>query len=109
MIDGLKARVPGADVIKFMADSVAYHQKRAAFYAEQAKQMKDAGITADERSYDASSISDPKRNALQKSTTHGEAAQELEFLAKYIVPAETYELSTHDLHRLGKIKNRVFF
>lgn len=108
MIDGLKARVPGSDVIKFMADSVAYHQKRAAFYAEQAKQMKDAGITTDERGYDASSI-DPKRNALQKSTTHSEAAQELEFMAKYIVPAETYELSTHDLTRLGKIKNRVFF
>jgi len=109
MIEGLKARVPGADVIKFIAASVAYHQKRAAFYAEQAKQMKDAGITGSEDPAYGSTSNDPKRTTLSKAASHSESAQELEFLAQYIVAGETYELSTHDLQRLGKIRNRMFF
>lgn len=109
MIEGLKARVPGADVIKFIAESVAYHQKRAAFYTDQAKQMRDAGITGSGEDPSYSSSNDPKRTTLSKAATHSENAQELEFLAHYIVAGETYELSSHDLQRLGKIRNRVFF
>ncbi len=108
MIEGLKSRVPGSDVLKFITESVAYHQKRAAFYQEQAKQMKDAGIRGSEDP-EYSSSNDPKRTTLNKATTHSESAQELEFIARYVVPEETYELSAHDLQRLGKIKHRLLF
>jgi hypothetical protein len=97
MIEGLKCTVPGYDVIKFAKERSVYHRERAAHYRHQVDVLVSAGIE------NTNVSNDPKAGAISKEKEHITAADELDFMVEYFVPAETYNLSLADLQKLGKV------
>lgn len=100
MITGLQALVPGSDVIRFAGERAHYHRAKALAYHAQAKALADAGVELTNNSLD------PKAGALNKEKEHLCAAEELEFLIRYLKTEETYLLSLGDLNKLGKVVSR---
>ena len=103
MIEGLKVTVFGSEVAELAIGHAAYHRERAEAYSAQAVKMEGIEI---EPSKFTSGGGDPREQLKSKKKEHEGAAQELDFIAAHLKPAEEYLLDLHDLVKLGIVKSR---
>lgn len=101
MIEGLKVTVNGHEVITLCENRAAHHRERAKVYADQVTSMEKNQIEG--MNY---SGGNPLDNLRQKQEQHEDSAAELDFIAKHILPAETYLLDREALHKLGISQRR---
>ena len=87
MIEGIKATVPGKDVIKLINAQIDRLNEKAKTYQTQVDALTAAGIDMTNNS------GDPKAAANAKVKDYLASATELSFISGYIVPTETYNLS----------------
>ncbi len=100
MIEGLKVTIAAGELKELCKARAAYHANRAREYTAalpQLKELQDASGGSSNR---------PVDDAEAKIDTHKYKAAEMEFIANHLSEAETYQLDSSDLVRLGIVYSR---
>ena len=98
MIEGMKLDFTTEQLKKHCATRIAYHEKRAVFFADEAKRFADDAREADlvsNRGYTAG-----KGDLLARAENNKKMAAYFKIVSDHLVPGETYRLSDSELSRL---------
>jgi hypothetical protein len=97
-INGLNVSLSGIMVRQFCIDRAVERRLRAKLYEQQIKTLGEAGIDM------GTASNDVKARAVENAKNCQQDADEMDFLASHIDPAETFILTKYDLQRLGIVK-----
>lgn len=94
MIEGIQIDIPTVDVRAHVRERIAYHEKKARFYNEQALALIGGGGSQQNVS------NDPVSSLQHSAERHQERITFFKVIEKYLVPDEIYRLTETDLVRL---------
>jgi hypothetical protein len=97
-INGLSVSIKGTAVRQLCIDRAVERRHRAGLYEQQIKTLGEAGIEL------GTASNDVKARATEGAKSCIQDAEEMEFMAANIDPAETFILTRYDLQRLGIVK-----
>jgi len=95
MIEGLKFKLTGAELVELCRNTADYHLKKVELYATQLEVLG----RSDEEIPEGYTSHDPKRDAMRKVREHERQHKQYKFLADHVVSGDEYILSLQDLHQ----------
>ena len=102
MIEGLKVTVDGSELVELCLSRSQWHSERAELYRNQALSIEANKLEGMHNT----SAGNPAEQLKEKAKTHEADSSELNFIAKHLVPGESYLLGREDLQKLGITKSR---
>jgi hypothetical protein len=101
MIEGIRIEVKSEELTALLKERAAYHADKAAWYAEQIKNLKNGGLRPEHVS------NDPLSGLERSHQDHQQKAALFSFLRDHVISGETYRLSENDLSRLEFISRYI--
>lgn len=98
MIEGLKYDVSSEEIVAHVTERAKHHSEREAWYTAQIEEL-ERGM-AEPQEYTGG---DPIRNLKDSRSRHTNKREVFEFLAKHVIPNETYRLEERELSNLEMI------
>jgi len=94
VIEGLKIELPSNEIRVHLEVKARAHREKQATYEKQVEELKAIGVGKQAQTMD------PLSTLQNSAASHAKRAEFFEFMAKRIIPNETYRLQEHDLERL---------
>ncbi len=109
MIEGIKIRISSEELKQHLAGKAKLHKEKASFYEAQVSNLEKG---ADENQVGGSNLYNASNNPIDSlknsAKKHQQRVDYFEFLVKYIVSNEEYELTESDLTKLEVISGMYF-